>query len=89
MAIPGFARSSSKPALPGLYLSQLLGAEVRDQLGEKIATLKDLVVALDPAEPYDRVKGLVAVIRRRPVYIPVAARRRPRSPRPGLELHHP
>ena len=70
MAIPGFARSSSVPALPGLYLSQLLGAEVRDQLGEKIATLKDLVVALDPAEPYDRVKGLVAVIRRRPVYIP-------------------
>lgn len=70
MATRRFARSPSLPALPGIYLSQLLGGAIRDLQGEKFATLKDLVVALDPAEPYDRVKGLVAMIRRRAVYIP-------------------
>jgi len=58
------------PALPVIYLSQLLGGEVRDQQGDKVATLRDLVVRLDPAEPYDRVIGLVAVIRGRSLYIP-------------------
>jgi CBS domain-containing protein/sporulation protein YlmC with PRC-barrel domain len=53
-----------------LYLSQLLGCDLRDQRGEKVATLRDLVVRLDPAEPYDRVIGIVAGIRRQPSYIP-------------------
>src|SRR5579871_2116508 len=55
--------------LPAFFLSQLLGRDVRDPLGEKVGTLKDLVVRLDPAEPYDRVMGLVARFGRRTVYI--------------------
>jgi magnesium transporter len=58
------------PALPVLYLSQLLGNAVRDERGEKVATLRDLVVRLDPDEPFDRVKGLVTTISRRSVYMP-------------------
>ncbi len=56
--------------VPTLFLSQLLGGEVRDRAADKIATLRDLVVRLDPDEPYDRVMGIVAGIRRRPSYIP-------------------
>jgi magnesium transporter len=56
--------------LPSLFLSHLLGGEVRDRAGDKIATVRDLVVHLNPDEPYDRVTGLVVGIRRRPSYIP-------------------
>src|SRR5205823_13737729 len=55
--------------LPAFYLSQLIGGDVRDPLGEKVGVLKDLVVRLDPAEPHDRVMGLVARFGRRTVFI--------------------
>src|SRR5579883_1034914 len=66
----GLGGGAPQPALPVLYLSQLLGNAIRDEQGEKVATLRDLVVRLDPDEPYDRVKGLVATISRRSVYLP-------------------
>ena len=66
----GFGGGGVQPALPVLYLSQLLGKAIRDERGEKVATLRDLVVRLDPDEPFDRVKGLVATISRRSVYLP-------------------
>jgi CBS domain-containing protein len=56
--------------LPVFYLSQLIGGEIRDPRGERVATLRDLVVRPDPAEPFDRVVGLVATFQRRSVYIP-------------------
>jgi hypothetical protein len=70
MAVRGLFSSPPTQALPIVYLSQLIGGDVRDPGGDKVATLRDLVVALDPAEPYDRVRGLVASIRRRMLYIP-------------------
>jgi CBS domain-containing protein len=62
--------TATATTVPLLYLSQLLGGDVHDQRGEKVATLRDLVVRLDPDEPFDRVIGLVVVIRRSPSYIP-------------------
>jgi len=59
-----------EPAVPVIYLSQLLGSPIRDERGEKVATLRDLIVRLDPNEPFDRVTGIVARISRRSVYIP-------------------
>ncbi len=60
----------SAPPRPGIFLSRLIGGHVLDPRGEKVATLRDLVVALDPSEPYDRVRGIVAMIRRSSFYIP-------------------
>lgn len=70
MVVKRSARKQISPSSPVLYLSQLLGREVRDRGGEKVATLRDLVVRLDPDEPFDRVKGLLATISRRSFYIP-------------------
>ena len=69
MAVRGYAVSLA-PSLPTYYLSQLIGGEMRDRYGEKVATVRDLIVRLDPAEPYDHVLGVIAVIRRKPSYIP-------------------
>lgn len=55
---------------PIFYVSRLLGGVIRDQNGEKVATLRDLVVGLDPTEPYDHVKGVIAAFRGRSLYIP-------------------
>jgi magnesium transporter len=70
MAAREFSTPAAVPALPLVYLSQLVGGDVRDPSGDKVATLRDVVVALDPAEPFERVRGLVATIRRRSLYIP-------------------
>src|SRR5438552_6436150 len=68
MALRKFAPPPA-PLLPALYLSQLLGGDIRDPLGEKVGILKDLVVRLDPAEPYDRVVGIVARYDKRTAFI--------------------
>ncbi len=70
MASSGSVRPPSTMPRAEIYLSRLLGGDIRDPQGEKVATLRDLVVALDPAEPYDRVRGIVAVIRHSAFYIP-------------------
>jgi magnesium transporter len=49
------------------YLSQLLGLPVRDRLGEKIATVKDLIVRF--GTDYPPVIGIMARSRRRDFFI--------------------
>src|SRR5579883_1153912 len=70
MAVRGLFSSTPATALPIVYLSQLIGGDIRDPGGAKVATLRDFVVAPDPAQPFASVRGLVASIRRRMLYIP-------------------
>jgi CBS domain-containing protein len=57
-----------------LYLSQVLGRPVRDEEGERVATLKDVIVRLGADHP--PVTGLVARYRRRDFFLPRARIRR-------------
>ncbi|HKP47279.1 MAG TPA: CBS domain-containing protein [Pyrinomonadaceae bacterium] len=52
-----------------LYLSQLLGRPVRDLEGERVATVKDVVVRLGE-EDHPPLIGLVARYRRRDFFVP-------------------
>ncbi|HJQ34478.1 MAG TPA: CBS domain-containing protein [Pyrinomonadaceae bacterium] len=51
-----------------LYLSQLLGRPIREVEGERVATLKDVIVRLGSDHP--PVTGLVARYRRRDFFVP-------------------
>ncbi|HEX8188784.1 MAG TPA: CBS domain-containing protein [Pyrinomonadaceae bacterium] len=53
-----------------LYLSQVLGRPVREVEGERVATLKDVIVRLGSDHP--PVTGLVARYRRRDFFVPRA-----------------
>src|SRR5256714_9177001 len=53
-----------------LYLSQMLGRPVRDVEGERMATIKDVIVLLGADHP--PVTGLVARFERRDFYVPRA-----------------
>src|SRR5918911_1124010 len=53
-----------------LYLSQLLGQPIREVEGERVATLKDVIVRLGSDHP--PVTGLVARYRRRDFFVPRA-----------------
>ena len=52
-----------------LYLSQILGRPITDAVGEKIATVKDVIVSYG-SEDYPPVIGLVARLRRRDFFMP-------------------
>lgn len=54
-----------------LYLSQVLGRPIRDIEGERIATVKDVIVRLGSDHP--PVTGLVARYRRRDFFLPRSA----------------
>ena len=51
-----------------LYLSQVLGRPIREVEGERVATLKDVIVRL--GEDHPPVTGLVARYRRRDFFVP-------------------
>ena len=51
-----------------LYLSQLIGRPVRDQGGDPIGTVADLIVAV--GERYPPVTGLVVATARRQIFLP-------------------
>src|SRR6201992_147524 len=51
-----------------LYLSQLLGRPIREVEGERVATLKDVIVRL--GEDHPTVTGLVARYRRLDLFVP-------------------
>ncbi len=53
-----------------LYLSQVLGRPIREVEGERVATLKDVIVRLGSDHP--PVTGLVARYRRRDFFVPRA-----------------
>jgi magnesium transporter len=53
-----------------LYLSQVLGRPIRDVEGERVATLKDVIVRL--GEDHPPVTGVVARLRRRDFFLPRA-----------------
>jgi magnesium transporter len=53
-----------------LYLSQALGRPIRDMEGERVATLKDVIVQL--GEDHPPVTGVVARLRRRDFFLPRA-----------------
>src|SRR5919199_4072738 len=53
-----------------LYLSQLLGRPIREVEGERVATLKDVIVRL--GEDHPPVTGIVARYRRRDFFVPRA-----------------
>ncbi|HYE13475.1 MAG TPA: CBS domain-containing protein [Pyrinomonadaceae bacterium] len=53
-----------------LYLSQLLGRPIRDMEGERVATIKDVIVRL--GEDHPPVTGVVARYRRRDFFMPRA-----------------
>ncbi|HWS90808.1 MAG TPA: CBS domain-containing protein [Pyrinomonadaceae bacterium] len=53
-----------------LYLSQVLGRPIREVEGERVATLKDVIVRL--GEDHPPVTGLVARYRRRDFFVPRA-----------------
>src|SRR5687768_14959229 len=53
-----------------LYLSQVLGRPVREVEGERVATLKDVIVRLGSDHP--PVMGIVARYRRRDFFVPRA-----------------
>ncbi|MGH9901501.1 MAG: magnesium transporter MgtE N-terminal domain-containing protein, partial [Pyrinomonadaceae bacterium] len=50
------------------YLSQVLGRPIRDMEGERVATVKDVIVRL--GEDHPPVTGLVARYRRRDFFLP-------------------
>jgi sporulation protein YlmC with PRC-barrel domain len=52
-----------------MYLAQFVGLPVRDSTGEKIGTVKDLIVRPGMAE-YPPVTGLVFRIGRRDIFLP-------------------
>lgn len=52
-----------------LYLSQVLGRPIRDLEGERVATIKDIIVRLG-ADDHPPVTGLVARYRRRDFFLP-------------------
>ena len=52
-----------------LYLSQVLGRPIRDLEGERVATVKDIIVRLG-ANDHPPVTGLVARYRRRDFFLP-------------------
>ncbi|MBC7911471.1 MAG: CBS domain-containing protein [Pyrinomonadaceae bacterium] len=52
-----------------LYLSQVLGRPIRDLEGERVATIKDVIVRLGE-EDHPPVTGLVARYRRRDFFLP-------------------
>jgi CBS domain-containing protein len=52
-----------------LYLSQVLGRPIRDLEGERVATIKDVIVRLG-AEDHPPVTGFVARYRRRDFFVP-------------------
>src|SRR5689334_11696965 len=52
-----------------LYLSQVLGRPIRDLEGERVATVKDVIVRLG-ADDHPPVTGLVARYRRRDFFLP-------------------
>ena len=52
-----------------LYLSQILGRPITDAVGEKIATVKDVIVRYG-SEDYPPVIGLIARFRRRDFFMP-------------------
>ena len=52
-----------------LYLSQVLGRPIRDLEGERVATVKDIIVRLG-ADDHPPVTGLVARYRRRDFFLP-------------------
>ncbi len=51
-----------------LYLSQVLGRPIRDLEGERVATVKDVIVRLG-ADDHPPVTGLVARYRRRDFFL--------------------
>ncbi len=51
-----------------LYLSQVLGRPIRDMEGERVATVKDVIVRL--GEDHPTVTGIVARYRRRDFFVP-------------------
>ncbi|HEV2708495.1 MAG TPA: CBS domain-containing protein [Pyrinomonadaceae bacterium] len=51
-----------------LYLSQVLGRPIRDMEGERVATIKDVIVRL--GEDHPTVTGVVARYRRRDFFLP-------------------
>ena len=51
-----------------LYLSQLIGRPVRDQGGDPIGSVADLIVAV--GERYPPVTGLVVAAARRQIFLP-------------------
>jgi magnesium transporter len=53
-----------------LYLSQVLGRPIRDMEGERVATLKDVIVRL--GEDHPPLTGVVARLRRRDFFLPRA-----------------
>ncbi|HYP53685.1 MAG TPA: PRC-barrel domain-containing protein, partial [Pyrinomonadaceae bacterium] len=53
-----------------LYLSQVLGRPIRDREGERLATVKDVIVRL--GEDHPPVTGLVARYSRRDFFLPRA-----------------
>src|SRR5215212_11503813 len=53
-----------------LYLSQVLGRPIREVEGERVATLKDVIVRL--GEDHPPVTGLVARYQRRDFFVPRA-----------------
>ena len=60
-----------------LFLSRMLGRQIQDKHGEKIATLKDLIVRINPdegksEEKYPPLAGLVARANARSFFIPYA-----------------
>src|SRR3954466_1815120 len=52
-----------------LYLSQVLGRPIRDMEGERVATIKDVIVRLGE-DDHPPVTGLVAHYRRRDFFLP-------------------
>jgi len=52
-----------------LYVSQLIGAPIRDADGERVATVRDLIVCI--GEVYPPVTGLVARQGRRTFFVPI------------------
>ncbi len=52
-----------------LYLSQILGRPISDAVGERIATIKDVIVRYG-SEDYPPVVGLIARLRRRDFFVP-------------------
>src|SRR5918912_2180615 len=66
-----------------LYLSQMLGRPLRDVEGERVATIKDVIVRL--GEDHPPVTGLVARFARRDFYLPRA--RLARMDKHGAQLN--
>src|SRR5215213_831812 len=58
---------SENPSM--LYLSQVLNRPIRDLDGERVATIKDVIVRLG-AEDHPPVTGFVARYRRRDFFLP-------------------